>query len=95
MSKRNLFEELEQGIDEMRRYERGELDLTTHTYDEPDVKAIRNRSGLSQAKFAALIGVSVRTLQNWEQKHRHPTGPARALLRIVDKNPDSLTVLNN
>jgi putative transcriptional regulator len=95
MNKRNLFEELKQGIEEMRRYDQGEIDLVMHTYDEPDVQAIRQRSGLSQAKFAALIGVSVRTLQSWEKGQRQPAGPARALLRIVDKKPDALAILND
>jgi putative transcriptional regulator len=51
------------------------------------VKTIREKTGLSQSRFAALIGVSSRTLENWEQGRRQPTGPARALLKIVDKNP--------
>lgn len=54
---------------------------------EPDVRAIRERLGLSQSRFAAMIGVSARTLQNWEQKRREPEGPAKALLRVVDRSP--------
>ncbi len=51
------------------------------------VRAIRERTELSQADFARLIGVSVKTLQNWEQSRRQPTGPAAALLRIVERSP--------
>jgi len=51
------------------------------------VRAIREQTNLSQADFAELIGVSVKTLQNWEQDRRHPTGPAAALLRIIAKRP--------
>ena len=51
------------------------------------VKAIRERTNLSQSDFADLIGVSVKTLQNWEQDRRRPTGPAAALLRIIAKEP--------
>jgi DNA-binding transcriptional regulator YiaG len=53
-----------------------------------EVKAIRERLDLSQAEFAKLIQVNVRTLQNWEQGHRHPTGPAAALLKLVNGAPE-------
>jgi DNA-binding transcriptional regulator YiaG len=52
-----------------------------------DVQAIRKRTGLSQPDFAKSIGVPVATLRNWEQRHRTPTGPARVLLRLIDRNP--------
>ena len=51
------------------------------------VRVIRERTSLSQSEFAHLIGVSVKTLQNWEQDRRHPTGPAAALLRIIAYDP--------
>jgi putative transcriptional regulator len=51
------------------------------------VRAIRQRTSLSQADFADLIGVSVKTLQNWEQDRRRPTGPAAALLKIIRHEP--------
>jgi putative transcriptional regulator len=57
--------------------------------EEPDVKALRERAGVSQAEFARLIGVSSRTLQNWEQHRARPSGPARALLKIVAVNPQA------
>ena len=53
----------------------------------PDIKAIRKRLKVTQARFAAMIGVSLRTLQNWEQGRRQPHGPAKALLRIAARNP--------
>jgi len=53
----------------------------------PDIKAIRRDLAVSQGQFARMIGVSVTTLQNWEQGRRHPRGPARALLRIAARNP--------
>ena len=52
-----------------------------------DVQAIRKRTGLSQPDFAKSIGVPVATLRNWEQGHRTPTGPARVLLRLLERNP--------
>jgi putative transcriptional regulator len=51
------------------------------------VRVIRERTSLSQAEFAQLIGVSVKTLQNWEQERRRPTGPAAALLSIIEHDP--------
>lgn len=54
---------------------------------EPEVKVIRDHLGVSQEKFALLLGVSKRTVENWEQGRRHPTGPARSLLRIVEAYP--------
>jgi putative transcriptional regulator len=55
-----------------------------------DIKAIRHGLAKSQAEFARMIGVSVSTLQNWEQGRRQPEGPARALLRITAENPDAV-----
>lgn len=54
-----------------------------------DVKAIREKAGLSQSELANMMRVSVRTLQNWEQGRRRPTGPASALIRIFEKDPQS------
>jgi putative transcriptional regulator len=56
--------------------------------EAPDVKSVRRRIGMSQGEFARLMRVSVRTLQNWEQKRCRPTGPAAALLKIVATAPD-------
>ena len=54
----------------------------------PDAKAVREQIGLSQSEFAQLMQVSIKTLQNWEQHRRNPTGPAAALLKIVLTAPD-------
>ena len=56
---------------------------------EPAVKAIREAANVSQSEFAKLIGINLRTLQNCEQNGSRPTGPARALLKIVVSNPKS------
>jgi putative transcriptional regulator len=53
-----------------------------------DIKEIRHKLDKSQSEFAMMIGVSVGTLQNWEQGRRKPVGPARALLRVAEKSPD-------
>lgn len=60
---------------------------------EPDAVAIRQRSGLSQAAFAAVLDVPVSTLRNWEQGRRAPRGPARQLLRVAAAAPEVLRVL--
>ena len=52
-----------------------------------DIKGIRKHLDVSQREFAAMIGVSIDTLQNWEQGRREPDGPAKALLRVADRNP--------
>lgn len=57
------------------------------------VAAARAASGLSQAQFAVLMGVSVRTLQEWEQGRRRPSGAAQTLLRVVEKHPEVLREL--
>lgn len=60
------------------------------TVTVPPAAAARQKSGLSQADFARLLGVSVRTLQDWEQGRRHPTGAARSLLLLAVKRPGVL-----
>jgi len=55
--------------------------------EEIDVVAIRKRTGMTQEEFAESIAVRVATLRNWEQRHREPTGPARVLLAMVERNP--------
>lgn len=91
------FEELLQSVRDMGRHMRGEAveGVRVREFPEPDVKAIRERTGLSQTRFAYLIGVKPKTLQNWEQKRVRPTGPARALLKIVAANPNALTSLHD
>ena len=56
----------------------------------PDIATTREKTGLTQARFAQLLGVSVRTLQDWEQGRRAPSGAARTLLTIAAKNPELL-----
>lgn len=58
--------------------------------DVPDAAAVREVYGLSQEKFAALLGISVGTLRNWEQRRRVPEGPARVLLKVAERHPDAV-----
>lgn len=56
----------------------------------PDVKQIREQYELSQSEFAALLGVSIKTLQNWEQERRAPHGTARVLLQVAARHPEAV-----
>ena len=86
-----LFDELVESVREGGRIIRKDTEASrTFSVEEPDVVAIRKRYGLSQAKFAALLGISLRTLQNWEQGRRHPHGPAKVLLRVASKHPEAV-----
>ncbi len=86
MNKRNIGIEILEGIREIKRG-RGRR----RTVSAPrNARAIRQKTGLSQSAFAALLGVSLRTLQEWEQGRRTPTGPASALLRVADRHPGVL-----
>ena len=78
---RNIGMEILDGIRQLKRGEIGRV-VTL-----PPVSETRARVGLSQSEFARLLGVSVRTLQEWEQGRRVPSGPARTLLAIAHKNP--------
>lgn len=59
-------------------------------YKTPDIKDIRKKLHVSQAEFALMIGVSTSTLQNWEQGRRQPEGPAKALLKIAERDPEAV-----
>ncbi|MEI6205335.1 MAG: helix-turn-helix domain-containing protein [Desulfuromonadales bacterium] len=59
-------------------------------FPETEVRALRAQFGLSQDKFADLVGISVGTLRNWEQGRRKPEGPARVLLRVASCHPEAL-----
>jgi len=91
MMDKQHFDQLVKGVREMKRHMAGKpiRGARATVVDEPDVRAIRKAADISQSKFAELIGVNVRTLQNWEQRRTRPTGPARALLKIVASNPKS------
>ena len=83
-AKRNIGREILQGIRQLKRGEHGRVT------NVPSVASIREKTGLSQSRFAELLGVSVRTLQEWEQRRRAPSGAARTLLLIAAKNPKAL-----
>jgi len=86
--KRQMFEELLGSVREAGAILRGRQKPSRRIVIRySGVRVIRERTMLSQSEFANLIGVSVKTLQNWEQHRRRPTGPAAALLSIIEHDP--------
>ena len=89
MSDRNIGQELLEGIKEIKRFKKGTLNLTTRSLKDPSSpQIIRKKLNLSQSDFASLMGVSPRTVQDWEQGRRTPQGPAKSLLRIAEQHPE-------
>jgi putative transcriptional regulator len=90
--KKELFEELVQSVKEAAAIERGGMkpSRTFEVKTPADVTRVRTQLGLSQQKFAKMLCISENTLQNWEQGRRHPTGPARVLLKVAAKHPKIL-----
>lgn len=85
---KQMFDELIESVREAGKIRRGEKKAKrSFTYVPLDVKNIREKIGLSQRDFSALVHVSIRTLQNWEQGRRSPNGPALALLTILKNDP--------
>ena len=82
------FEKLLESVKQAGQIRRGRLKPSRVTrFIAPDIKAIRRDLEVSQGQFARMIGVSITTLQNWEQGRRQPRGPARALLKVASRNP--------
>ena|SRR5690348_7419747 len=80
-----------EGLEEALRFARGEETGARVTVLEvPDVSAIRKKLGFTQEEFASRFGVSIGTLRNWEQGARLPEGPARVLLKVIDREPEAV-----
>jgi len=89
--KKELFTELVESIEEAGNIRKGLVKPSrVFRYRPVDIKRIRNRLHVSQSQFSLMIGVSKSTLQNWEQGRRQPEGAAKALLRVVDKQPQAV-----
>ncbi len=83
------FKNIMAGLEGALAYAEGDTSgIKVASIEVVDVKAIRKKTGLSQPAFAKTFMVPVGTLRNWEQGRRQPDGPARALMRIIDKNPE-------
>lgn len=86
-----LFAELVESVREGGAIMHGEQEPSrSFVVSGPDVKSIREQYELSQRQFASLLGISIKTLQNWEQGRRSPRGPARVLLQVAAKHPEAV-----
>jgi putative transcriptional regulator len=89
--KEELFTELLESVRQGGAIVRGKMPPSrAFEFAEPDVRLIRERYGLTQEKFAHLIGISVATLRNWEQGRRKPEGAARVLLQVAARHPEAV-----
>ena len=87
--KKEMFDQLVASVKQAGKIHRGEAKASrTFVFQPEDVRKIREKLHKSQSEFAHMIGVSVATLQNWEQGRRQPEGPARALLVVAAKAPN-------
>ena len=94
-AERDLNAELLEAVADMHAGRVGRVSVVTHAgrVVESPVARVRIKARLSQARFAALLGVSPRTLQDWEQGRREPTGAAKTLLRVAERHPAVLREL--
>lgn len=90
--KKKEFDQLLQGVRELGAALRGSRKVITRTdrLDPESVVVVRAKLKLSQGDFARLLGISVDTLQNWEQGRRKPSGAARVLLRVAARHPEAV-----
>ncbi|MEI6232174.1 MAG: helix-turn-helix domain-containing protein [Planctomycetota bacterium] len=89
--KKDAFELVLKSVREMKAIKKGTLaPAKQRVVSTPSVKELRGKLKMTQTRFASMVGVSVNTLQNWEQGRRNPVGPAKALLRIVAVRPDAV-----
>ena len=89
--KKKDFDNLIESVKQAGKIKRGEMKAgRTFQFNPADIKSIRQKLKKSQAEFALMIGVSISTLQNWEQGRRRPDGPAQALLKIAAERPDAV-----
>ncbi len=89
--RQDLFEELLESVKQGGAILRGKMKPSrVFEFADTDIQKLRKQYGLSQEKFATLLGISVSTLRNWEQGRRKPEGPARVLLRVAAKHPEAI-----
>jgi len=101
MKKRKLFDELVEGFDALKDQRQGKITLRTHTIEAKPVPKItgkeivelRERMHVSRAVFANRLRTNVRTLENWEQERAQPSAQAVLLIKLVERNPEMLEIL--
>ena len=83
------FESIKKGLQEASEYAHGKKNgVRVHSFSKPDIRAIRNKIGMSQNEFATLLCISPNTLRHWEKGERELRGTALVLLNIIDKAPE-------
>jgi putative transcriptional regulator len=88
MSGRRILDGLAEAVEFTRGRKNGAVVREVRVPESIDVQAVRKKLKMSQTEFAVRFGFTLSTVRNWEQGHRRPEGPARVLLKIIDKNPD-------
>lgn len=84
------FESIRKGLTQAVAHASGKRNILIYRPNKINVKAIRNKIGMTQMQFASSFGISVATLRHWERGDRIPQGPARVLLSVVDKSPKTV-----
>ena len=85
------FTEISEGLKDAANHAKGKkFGVVEHTPEALNVRAIREKTGMSQERFCATFGISIGTLRHWEQGLRTPRGAARVLLKVVDRNPKAV-----
>ena len=85
------FTEISEGLKDAANHAKGKKSgVVEHTPEALNVRAIREKTGMSQERFCATFGISIGTLRHWEQGLRTPRGAARVLLKVVDQNPKAV-----
>jgi putative transcriptional regulator len=90
---KEAYDHIAAGLEDALAYAKGDKSKgATHVIDTAtvDIAAARKKLGMSQDKFALTFGISASTLRNWEQGRRHPEGPARVLLKVIDQEPEAV-----
>jgi putative transcriptional regulator len=93
MKKKSAFEKIMGGLNDAIAFAEGDRTrgvILKVEVQNVDIAALRRRLGLSQSRFAAIFGFSPKTIRNWEQGIRHPEGPARVLIRVIEREPEAV-----
>ena len=86
-----MFDSIKQGMTQAVNHAEGKDDfIKQHKFDNVDVKNIRAKLNMSQGDFAKTFGINIKSLQNWEQERKHPSGASLVLLKVIDKNPNAV-----
>lgn len=86
----STFESIKTGLNEAIQHASGKQTAKLHHFDDINVKALREKMDMSQSQFAEKFHLNLRTLQNWEQCRKRPSGSSLVLLKVIEKNPEAV-----